>query len=184
MPNPLTMARISHSVTLAWFGGSSEPILWKRWSLLTAVAVGGSLLYGASLAMVLPGWTITSAALWLAISAGLAWCVLIPVLSCIGHVRLAPCIDACLVTMACGEVVLGLGVLINSVLWFRGVTAGAGWLNVAIVGVSNVIMALVLVHRLRSHRVSPARVWTTWMLALNGSGAVFFFAFHQWLHHA
>ena len=58
------MERLSHSVALVWFGRRAEPIRWPRWALLTSVAVGGSLLYGASLALVLPGWTITSAALF------------------------------------------------------------------------------------------------------------------------
>jgi hypothetical protein len=32
--------------------------------------------------------------------------------------------------------------------------------------------------------MAPAQVWTAWMLALNGSGAVFFLVLYQWLHRA
>jgi hypothetical protein len=180
MQTTLTMERLSKSISAAWFG--TPPVDWPRWTTLTLVAVAGSLLYGASLSLVLPGWTATSAALWLAISAGLSWCVLIPVLCLVLRVPLIPCIDACLVTMAWGEAVLALGVLINLALWSRGAVMHAAWMNLALVGVSNVVMALVLVNRLRSRSASPARVWTAWMLALNGSGAAFFLLFHHWLH--
>ncbi len=178
------MERISQSVANAWFCGNSERIPWGRWSALTGVAVGGSLLYGATLGLVLSDWSTVAAALWLAVSAGLAWCVLIPALCRFGSVRLVDCIDACLVTMACGEIVLSLGAMINAALWWcRAVEHGAVF-NVGIVAISNVTMALVLTRRLRPQGVSASRVWTIWMAALNGSGAVFFFLFYQWLHPA
>lgn len=182
------MERLSKSITVAWFGNPSAPsgqsgaIHWPRWIALTLVAILGSLLYGASLALVIPTWTATASALWLAISAGLAWCVLIPVLCLVVRVPLVPCLDACLVTMAWGELVLTLGALLNVALWSRGAITNAAPLNLALVAVSNIVMALVLVHRLRSRTVSPARLWTAWMLALNGSGAVLFLFFRQWLH--
>ncbi len=150
--------------------------------MLTLVAVGGSLLYGASLALVLTGWNAAASALWLALSAGLAWFVLIPALCWVGRVRLAPCIDACLVTMACGEIVLGIGALINTAAWWSRAALNGVQINFAIVGLSNVIMALVLARRLRAYGMSPGRVWAIWMVALNGSGAAFFLIFHQWLH--
>jgi hypothetical protein len=176
------MERLSQSITAKWFADPSHSFHWPRWTTLTLVAILGSLLYGASLALVLPGWTTTTAALWLAISAGLAWCVLIPVLCVTIRVPLVPCIDACLVTMAWGELVLSLGALLNLTLWSRDLTTHAAWINFAIVGLSNILMALVLAHGLRSPSVSPTRIWTAWMLALNGSGAAFFLLFHQWLH--
>ena len=181
MPATLTMERISTSIAAAWFADEAERVPWARWSALVFVAVAGSLLYGASLALLLTEWAAVASAFWLALSAGLAWCVLIPVLCRFGGVRFAVCLDACLVTMAVGEIVLTLGALLNLLLWCQGGTAhGAGW-NIGIVAISNGVMASVLVRRLRDHGVRPGRVWAVWMLALNGSGAVFFFLFHHWL---
>lgn len=157
---------------------------WGRWTALASAAIGGSLFYGASLGMALTDWKVAAAALWLALSAGLAWCVLIPVLCRIGKVRLLPCCDACLVTMAIGEIVLAVGALINGLLWWREAFGHAAAINILIVAISNVVMALALVRRLRPYGVPAGRVWGLWMLALNGSGAVFFFVFYQWLHRA
>jgi hypothetical protein len=176
------MGRISKSLAEEWFASGEAGVPWRRWSALVFVAIGGSLIYGASLGLVLPDWNAVAAALWLALSAGMAWVVLIPVLCRMGKVRLAPCCDACLVTMACGEIVLAAGALGNIILWWSGAMTQAVLMNVLVVGISNVVMAVTLVHRLRVHGVSARRVWTAWMLALNGSGAVFFFAFYQWLH--
>ncbi len=178
------MERISTSIADAWLARSTDRNPWGRWGAFLAVAIGGSLLYGASLGLVLVDWKVVAAAVWLALSAGLAWCVLIPVLCRIGKVRLARCFDACLVTMAFGEIVLTVGAAINGLLWWRGAVAHAALLNVAVVAISNVIMALVLARRLRPHGVARGRVWAAWMVALNGSGAVFFLIFYQWLHRA
>lgn len=161
-----------------------DPIPWARWTLLTFVAVAGSCVFGASLSLVLADWNVFAAAIWLALSAGLAWCVLVPVLCWIGDVRPVPCLDACLVTMAFGEIVLTAGALMNGVLWRSGAVAHAALLNALVVGISNVVMAAVLMRRLRLHGVPPARVLAAWMLALNGSGALFFAAFHHLLHGA
>lgn len=155
-----------------------------RWTSLVTVAIGGSLVYGASLALVLPGWKFASAALWLALSAGLAWGVLIPVLRRIGRVPFVPCCDACLVTMAVGEIVLTIGAICNLLLWQSGGIFHAVALNGIVVGISNVVMVEVLAHRLKTFHVSRRRTWIVWMLALNGSGALFFFIFYQWLHRA
>jgi hypothetical protein len=159
-------------------------IPWGRWIALLFVAVAGSLFYGGSLGLVLTDWRISSAAVWLALSAGLAWCILIPVLWRFGKVELVPCLDACLVTMATGEIVLTVGAIVNGLLWSSGVVAHAVALNFVIVGISNVVMAHILVRRLRPYGMTPAQVWTAWMLALNGSGAVFFLTLYQWLHRA
>jgi hypothetical protein len=164
--------------------GSHLALPLLRWSVLTGVAIGGSLLYGATLSLVLPDWSAFAAALWLALSAGLAWCVLIPALCRFANVRPVDCIDACLVTMACGEIVLSAGAVINTMLWWSRAVEHGAVLNMGIVAISNVTMALVLVRCLRPHNVSAGRVWTIWMVALNGSGAAFFLLFHQWLHRA
>lgn len=155
-------------------------IPYARWSTLTLFAIGGSLLYGASLSLVLPGWNAGAAALWLALSAGLAWCVFIPALHFCTGLRWWQCLDACLVTMAFGEVVLTSGALVNAVLWQQGVTANAALINCLIVAFSNIVMVSGLALLLRPRGVAMSRTFTLWMLALNGSGAVFFFA----LHHA
>ena len=142
------------------------------------------MLYGATLSLVLRDWSAAAAALWLAVSAGLAWCVLIPALCRFAGLRPVDCIDACLVTMACGEIVLSVGAGINAMLWWSRAMEHGAVLNLGIVAISNVTMALVLVRCLRPYGVSAGRVWTIWMVALNGSGAAFFLFFYQWLHRA
>ncbi len=157
-------------------------IPFTRWSLLLAVAVGGSLLYGASLSLVLPGWNLGGAALWLTLSAGLAWGVFIPTLWLATRLPLWRCLDACLLTMAAGEVILASGALVNAVSWWRDLVVNAAMINLLVVGISNVAMAAMLALQLRRSAISLARTLALWMLALNGSGAVFFAALHQWLH--
>lgn len=159
-------------------------IRWVRWTLLVGVALVGSAIYGASLSAVLADWHAVASALWLALSAGLAWCVFIPALVWAGKARPIPCIDACLVTMAAGEIVLTLGALLNAFLWWRGATTNAGAVNALVVGVSNLVMVVTLAARLRPHGVPTARVVALWMLVLNGSGAAFFIIFHRLLHGA
>jgi hypothetical protein len=155
-----------------------------RWSLLLAVAVGGSLLYGGSLGLVLPGSHRGGAALWLTLSAGLAWCVFIPSLWLTTALPLGRCLDACLVTMAAGEVVLASGALLNAVLWWRDLSANAALINALVVAISNVAMAALLALQLRRFGIAVAHTLALWMLTLNGSGAVFFAAFYPWLRGA
>ena len=153
-----------------------------RWSLLLAIAIAGSLLYGASLSLVLPGSKLGIAALWLMLSAGFAWCVFIPTLWLATRLPLWRCLDACLVTMAAGEVILASGALVNVLLWWQQLTASGALINGLAVAISNVAMAAVLALELRRNGTSVARTLALWMLALNGSGAVFFAALHGWLH--
>jgi hypothetical protein len=156
----------------------------QRWSLLLAVALGGSLLYGGSLGLVLPGWHLSRAALWLTLSAGLAWCVFIPSLWLAFRLPLWRCFDACLITIAAGEVVLVSGALVNGLLWRDGLLAHAALINALVVGISNIAMAVMLVLQLRARGIGVVRTLALWMLVLNGSGAVFFAALHRWLHGA
>ncbi len=162
--------------------GPRMTIPFTRWSLLLAVAIGGSLLYGASLSLVLPGWNLGGAALWLTLSAGLAWGVFIPTLWLAARLPLWRCLDACLVTMAAGEVILASGALVNAVLWWQDLAVNAALINALVVGISNIAMAAVLALLLRRCAISVVRTLALWMLALNGSGAVFFAALHRWLH--
>jgi hypothetical protein len=154
----------------------------KSWLPLVAVAVLGSCFYGGSLAAVLPGWTVLNAALWLALSAGLAWGVFIPALCHITRLPFATCFHACLIAMAGGEVVLCSGAGVNFLLGALQVTAHAAPINLGIVAISNVAMLILLAAGLRRHGVAPIRTTALWMLGLNGTGALFFTAFFHLLH--
>lgn len=168
---------------LAHFAPTDRPALpWRRWSALVSFAVAGSLLYGASLAWVLPDWDASRAALWLAASAGLAWCVFIPALYAFTELRWRECCDASLVTMAFGEVVLISGALVNALLSRHAITADAAQINGLIVLLSNVVMAGGIAALLRSRGVAIIRTLALWMVALNGSGALFFLSLHSVFH--
>ncbi len=176
------MARtILHDVG-EWETAPRRVVPVARWSLLLVVAIAGSLLYGGSLSLVLPGWNLGGAALWLTLSAGLAWCIFIPALWLATRLPLWRCLDACLVTMAAGEVILASGALGNALLWWQQFTGSGALINGLVVAISNVAMAAVLALEMRRNGTSVARTLTLWMLALNGSGAVFFAALHRWLH--
>src|SRR5688500_16731774 len=72
----------------------------RTWAGLTAIAISGSLIYGASLALVLPRWRPHETGLWLTASAGLSWCVFGPVLVRVSQRSPFTCAHACLVSMA------------------------------------------------------------------------------------
>ena len=167
--------------------GTTSAILrarWKRWFALIAVAVVGSCLYGASLSLVLRDWQTGAAALWLAVSAGAAWCVFIPALWRATRQPLLECLDRCLVTMACGEVVLASGALVNLLLWRAALLESAAPINAAVVALSNVTMFIVVAAQMRSEGVAVWKTLAVWMLALNGSGALFFRLLYLLLHGA
>lgn len=157
---------------------------WRWWSALILVAVAGSCLYGASLSLVLRDWQTGAAALWLALSAGAAWCVFIPALWWATRRPLTECFDRSLVTMACGEVVLSSGALVNLLLWRAALFENAAPINAVIVAISNVTMCLVLAAQMRSRGVAVWKTLAVWMLALNGSGALFFWLLYRLLHGA
>lgn len=169
---------ILHSVA-GFAPAERSAIPFARWTALAAFAAGGSLLYGGSLALVLPGWNPGAAALWLTLSAGLAWCVFLPALRACTGLRWGECVDAGLVTMAFGEVVLVSGALANALLWRHGVLENAALINWLIVALSNAVMAAGLALLLRPRGVAIVRTLALWMLALNGSGAVFFAALYR-----
>lgn len=157
---------------------------WREWSALVAIAVVGSCLYGASLGLVLRDWRSGPAALWLAVSAGAAWCVFIPVLWRASQQPLLECFDRCLVTMACGEVVLTSGALVNVLLWSAAVLENAAAINATIVAVSNVTMFIILAIQMQGAGMPVRKVLALWLLGLNGSGAVFFWLLYRILHNA
>lgn len=155
---------------------------WKRWSALAAVAVGGSLLYGASLTWVLPDWEPVRSALWFALAAGLAWGVFIPALYTFTSLRWRECCDASLATMAFGEVVLVSGALVNALLQWHAISSDPAFINGLIVALSNIVMATALARLLRPRGVPTGRTLLLWMLTLNGSGAASFLALHSIFH--
>ena len=138
---------------------------------LMAVAVAGSLIYGASLAAVFPAWSERGTAAWLAISAGLAWCVFGPVLLRIAQTPWRVCLLACLVSMAFGEAILVTGAGLNFLGLTRAVPAVANWL---IVIAANITMAVTLALQMRVLNVPAGRVLAAWCGVLNGAGAVLF----------
>ena len=144
------------------------------WSALTAIAILGSCFYGASLARVL-SWNPQGSALWLALSSGLGWCVLGPVLIVTTHQRPRVLAQACLVTMAYGEGVLFIGGMLDLFVPL----GHPGVVNAGIVATSNVVMALALAAQLQALEVPLWKTLACWMLALNGSGALFFFLFRH-----
>lgn len=151
-------------------------IPYGLWSKLTAIAVGGSLLYGGSLSLLFREWRAGRSALWLALSAGGGWCIFGPFLVWLSRRRALTCTQACLATMAYGEAVLVSGAGIN--LWFR-LRGGfkqaflARW-NFALVGLSNLIMLTALTRQLRALHVPAWKTLFSWMVVLNGSGALLF----------
>lgn len=163
-------------------GEFAAPFPLRLWSLLIAVAVGGSCLYGASLSLVLPVWSGGNGAAWLAISAGLAWCVFIPSLSALTRTPFIVCWHACLVAMGGGEVVLMSGALVNAMLWRCHSLAHAAAINAGVVLLSNIVMAALLTLQLHRRGVPTGRALAAWMLILNGSGALFFAGLYPLLH--
>jgi hypothetical protein len=153
------------------------------WAGLVGIAAGGSAIYGASLSLRFPGWRPDKGALWLALSAGLGWCVFGPSLLLVTRRNAFACAHACLVTMAYGEAVLLSGAAANLLQSRLPPAAQIDPLrfNLATVGFSNVLMAAVLALQLRELGVPVATTLLLWMLALNGSGALFFRLFHRLL---
>lgn len=156
---------------------------FKLWSRFSAIAVGGSLVYGASLGLLFRRWRPERSALWLALSAGGGWCVFGPVLILVSRRRMRTCAQACLTTMAYGEAVLVSGAGIN--LWLRLRGGCKEWFlarwNSAVVGFSNLVMLMALTRQLRALDVPVWKTVLSWMVALNGSGAALFALFRRLL---
>jgi len=151
-------------------------IPYRLWASLAAIAVGGSLVYGASLSLHFRRWRPGRSALWLALSAGGGWCIFAPLLVLLSRRRAQICVQACLTTMAYGEAVLVAGAAINVGLRLKGSfkqAVLARW-NFALVGLSNIVMATALSRQLRVLGVPAWKTLLLWMVALNGSGALLF----------
>jgi hypothetical protein len=150
----------------------SEALPWPLWSPLGAIAILGSLLYGASLSLRLP-WSRMGAALWLTLASGLGWLALGPLLRAATGLPWRLLATACLLTMAYGEAVLQVGALLNLV-WSM---PAPGLVNLLIVLVSNAAMGSALALQLRGLGVPVRRTWLCWLLGLDGSGTLFFLLF-------
>lgn len=160
-------------------GPGSTRLPYRVWAALVAVAVLGSCLYGASLSLVLPRWRPWAGARWVALSAGLAWCVFGPGLMLLTRRHPLTLAHACLVTMAYGEAVLALGAGLNLLLRASGLSrrVPAGPFNLAWVGLSNVVMAATLARQLGGLGVPARTTLAAWFGLLDGSGAVLFWLF-------
>lgn len=152
------------------------------WVVFGALAVTGSIIYGASVARVVPGWTMGRGGLWMLLSAALSWAILGYALMRLTRTPLSFCIHVCLVTLVYGVAILQLGALLNWALVERGFfdTFDPVRYNIMVVGVSNIVMALVLAEQMAVADIGFLRSVVIWVLFLNGSGAVSFWAFHYW----
>ena len=151
--------------------------LLSRWALLTSVVLIGSAWYGGSVAHAL-GIDFSRGALWLVASTGISWCIFGPLLIAVTRKSAIDCADACLVTMVAGIAVLSIGGMVNVAA--AGVSGfHAAPFNWAVVGVSNVMMAVVLAKRLGRLRVPWPSTIAVWLLGLDGVGAVMFYLFRH-----
>jgi len=85
--------------------------------------------------------------------------------------------------MAYGEAVLVSGAGINVWLRLKGSfkeAALARW-NFALVGISNLVMAMALIRQLRALGVPTWKTLLSWMVVLNGSGTLLFDLFRRLL---
>ena len=148
-----------------------------RWTWLTILVFAGSAWYGGSVAHAL-GITFDRGALWLIASTGLSWCIFGPLLMAVTRKDAIACADACLVTMAVGVAVLAVGGLVNVA------AAGTSGFSVAAfnwvwVGLSNVVMAFVIVRRFSLLSVAWYRTLAVWIVGLDGVGALIFWLFRH-----
>ena len=148
-----------------------------RWAFLTSIVFAGSAWYGGSVAHAL-GITYGRGALWLIASTGLSWCIFGPLLIAVTRRTAALCADACLITMTAGIAVLAVGGIVN-VSMAGGPGFDASTFNWAWVGVSNIVMVTVIVHRFSLLKVVWYRPLAVWVLGLDGAGALMFWLFRH-----
>lgn len=159
---------------------SLRSLPYSTWVALTIIAIVGSCVYGASLSLVLPTWKPTGGALWILLSAGFGWFIFGPTLIFVSKKSIFTCAHACMVTMAYGEGVLSLAALVNFFISFSlPISIDIGVLNFLMVVVSNIVMATVLTLQMQAISVAWYKSLLSWMLALNGSGAIFFWVFQK-----
>jgi hypothetical protein len=130
------------------------------WAWLVAIAIAGTILYGATLPAI--------SALQLLAATGLSWCLFGPALVVVARRRISTCAHACLVTMAYGIGVLAVGAGIN-VLLHPGPLFNAAW-----VLLSNVLMAMALARQLGTVGVRAWKTLAAWVIVLDGAGGTLF----------
>jgi hypothetical protein len=138
---------------------------------LAAVAVIGSLVFGAAAGLAIPHRVGQSTALLLTLSTGCSWLLLGAFLVAITRKDIFDLAEACLTAMAYGEAVLVSGAVLD-VMAYRSFDPVA--LNIGIVLASNVVMATVFCRRLRKLEVSLKVSLSLWLFGLNGSWPIFF----------
>jgi hypothetical protein len=145
------------------------------WTILVVIAIVGSLVYGSSLRGI-SEFDLLRGALWLTLGAGAGWAVFIPTLWVVSRAHWTDVFHASLVAMAVGEAVLAVGAVLN----YGGATSSSPvfW-NLAIVGVSNVVMATVIATLLAKVGVPPLKTVALWMLVLNGIGTFAFWFLYR-----
>lgn len=158
-----------------------EQLPSSTWFWLLGIAFGGSLIYGSSLSLMFPGWNITTGAIWITASAGLAWCFFGPGLIYTTRKHPFTLGHACLVTMAYGELILLVGAVSNLLMASSIAQPTALW-NFGIVGLSNIVMVTMLALQLGAVGVPWWKSVLSWLLVLNGSGALFFYIFKSLLY--
>jgi len=169
-----------HAVRAARGEGRLNP-RFRLWLVCAFVAVAGSLSFGASLGAVLPearGFWYPAFAL--TVAAGGGWMLLGAALLIFTRASLTNSVHTCLVAMVCGEAVLVPAAGANFLLAaFTGIAPVAALVfNVALVALSNILMAAVVATRLRRVGVPVARTLALWILVLNASGLVLFRLFY------
>lgn len=169
--------------TLDAKGPRISDVPFAAWGWFVGISVSGSLIYGASLGAVSRRWRPGKGALWLALSAGMGWCVFGPALVLATRRSPFSLAHACLVTMAYGEAVLVTGTAANALLARLPEDRRPRPLpfNLGVVGLSNVVMAAALAVQLKALGVPVRKTLLLWTVALNGSGGVLFALFRRWL---
>ncbi|MEZ5301164.1 MAG: hypothetical protein R3F11_11000 [Verrucomicrobiales bacterium] len=147
------------------------------WLLFAAIAVAGSILFGASAAWVIPalGSPLASGVKLMA-AAGIGWIVLGPLLLVWSRLPAVLCAHACLLAMVYGEAILEIAVLANFVAWRfapPAVGVATAW-NAFVVGASNALMAWAMVAQLKALGFPPRRMLALWFGVLNPVGAAAF----------
>jgi hypothetical protein len=130
------------------------------WGWLAALAVAGTLVFGATLPRV--------SALQLLAATGLSWCLFGPALVLVSGRRISTCAHACLVTMVHGIGVLAVGAGINLLL-HPGLLFIALW-----IALSNAVMAATLIRLLSAVGVRWWRTLAVWIAVLDGGGLALF----------
>ena len=153
-----------------------KPLI-TRWAVLTIAIFAGSAWYGGSVAHALGGIGFGRGSVWLILTTGLSWCVFGPLLVAVTRKGMVTCIDACLVTMAAGVAVLAVGGIVNVLPGHGGLPVAA--FNWAWVGLSNVVMATVIVRRFTSIGVNWYRTLAVWIFGLDGAGVLMFWLFRH-----